>query len=558
MAFTTHSWDADEYKWLFNSSLDPESSPSLCGNPWSDTEVGENEPSVDMLQSPHYATEFSSLFWDPAELKRLFYSFPDPQFYSSLSENSPSDTEHGLCDFDFSTYIEMSPVTEEMHASHFAEAAMPSLVSVEQPANDEAAAGQDAYQDDPLTLSPKASSSSLGACGSPTDTETCLEYGPAGDMKGSTGGDCTYITCPVGDERGLVELAHVSVKDMSGAQVIQNEGDAHEEHGSDQGHKTANHISFNQITMNNDPFAQNNGVSHERLGVSATGLREPKAKVANNAGTNPNREANPNDTRSKMYLSKAQGESRPSSDEAGDSPTRSGRLQVEAKGNKDETAQTPSKDKLGSRGNPILIDEEESRESSSSQSTPSAASIHDGSVDYSDESSQVIASPSGRPARNKLKRSHADMLEWGSPEFQVSEAENLESALVDAQTCWCAVKTIISDLEDQKPRLKHVFTVFKACWLEFCVEARDSESIHPPNVAELIELWKKVEQELKNVQGNRKGQHMALKFGRALSWIEKKTIVYNCIKEYSNSVDRKDEGKDKDFKDKKRPSKIRR
>ncbi len=208
----------------------------------------------------------------------------------------------------------------------------------------------------------------------------------------------------------------------------------------------------------------------------------------------------------------------------------------------------------------LLDDDEEPPRPSSLQSTPTATSINDSSVDGSDESSQATAHSSGRPVRQKRKRSLDGMQAWGSVEFQESETEQLQSAWLSVQIRWCAIETLVSELKGYNCHLERLATNFNACWFAFCVKVKHSRSIDLSSVAELIDHWKKMEQELKKVQGSGKKKRKVLEFGQTLDWLEDKTVFYDCIEEYSNSADRKDEDKDGDFEDEeiRRPSKTRR
>ncbi|MCJ1476209.1 hypothetical protein MMC13_004875 [Lambiella insularis] len=215
----------------------------------------------------------------------------------------------------------------------------------------------------------------------------------------------------------------------------------------------------------------------------------------------------------------------------------------------------------GSKDNPILLDDdEESPRPSSLQPTPTATSINGSSVDDSDESSQVTAHSSGGPARQKRKRSLDGMQAWGSAEFHESETEKLQSAWLNVQIRWCAIEAFVSELKGHSSHLERLVTNFNAYWFDFCVKVKHSGSIDLSSVPELIDHWKKVEQELKKVKGSGKRKHKVLEFGQTLDWLEDKMVLYDCIEEYSNSADRKDEDKDGDFEDEeiRPPSKTRR
>ena len=152
------------------------------------------------------------------------------------------------------------------------------------------------------------------------------------------------------------------------------------------------------------------------------------------------------------------------------------------------------------------------------------------------------------------------MQAWGSVEFQESETEQLHSVWLSVQIRWHTMETLVSELKGYNCHLERLATNFNACWFDFCVKVKHSGSIDLSSVAELIDHWKNMEQELKKVQGSGKKKRKVLEFGQTLDWLEDKTVLHDCIEEYSNSADRKDEDKDGDFEDQeiRRPSKTRR
>ncbi|KAH8708389.1 hypothetical protein GQ44DRAFT_731584 [Phaeosphaeriaceae sp. PMI808] len=556
-------WSADEVERLFNSPLGPEYYSLHCQTPWS---VGT--------------------------IKQEIYADADEQEYSPFN-------------LDLVTFMAMRLVSEEIDASHFFEAAESSLVSTKSLVNDETG-GQDPEHGDPRITSYQALPSTVvkeqNAVGHDADQECDTEtnHEPATVL---LGGDTEAplhqqpLRSPSHPpafgkselERVPVDLAHVMVEDVTGVEATQNEGDADEhayqdhgtlsavsEHGSDQGYQAVGHNSSNQNEMHDDLFMYNDEVSIERLGVSVTDKQEQEVKAPTGAGTGPDHEATPNDIcpshrgNFEAHITEAQEEPELSNGEADDGP---GSLHVEAEGNKNGTAQASSKDMAQKvrtyahcetfaniTDNPILLDDEEPLRPLSLQSTPTAARIDNSSANNGNESSQVTAHFLTRSTRKKRKRSLDGMQPWGSAEFQESETENLQSAWLSVQIRWCAIETLLLDLKVHRHSFELSVTNFHTYWFDFCAKVKHSGSIDSLSVAGLIDHWTKVEQELRKVQDNDKKKSEVLGFGQTLNWLEDKTALCACIDEFSSSIDRRDEEKDEDFKEKEssRASKTRR
>jgi hypothetical protein len=114
---------------------------------------------------------------------------------------------------------------------------------------------------------------------------------------------------------------------------------------------------------------------------------------------------------------------------------------------------------------------------------------------------------------------------WVSADFQQQETENLQSAWLSVQLRWWAIETLLLDSKAHHRRLEPSATVFNAYWFDFCANVKYSASVDSSSVAELIDHWKKIEQELRKIQVNDKKKSEVLGFGQTLKWLEDKTVL---------------------------------
>ena len=208
---------------------------------------------------------------------------------------------------------------------------------------------------------------------------------------------------------------------------------------------------------------------------------------------------------------------------------------------------------------PIVFDDDEDLSSPSLlESTPTLSKVHDDLPSEIDADFQIGTQCIDRPIRKKRKRCSEGMQAWGSTDFQQSEVENLQNAWLDVQTRWLVVEDLLHGLKTRDPSLEQAIGEFNATWSGFCLEVSQDGLIDPLSIADLVASWQKVEKILRNAQGH--GETKSSKFRLSLNWLWEKTLLCDCIEEFSDSADRKDEDKDKDYDDEKivRPYKSQR
>ncbi len=182
-------------------------------------------------------------------------------------------------------------------------------------------------------------------------------------------------------------------------------------------------------------------------------------------------------------------------------------------------------------------------------SISASASFDDSEIGNTDVDNEYMNLRSSRPARKKRKMSLNGMQAWGSVEFQELETEKLQSAWISISIRWCTLERVLRDLKAQYCHIQPLITQFQASWLKFYAETEKSGAVDSLSMARLTKEWEKVEQEVKNSVANEEKKSEIFEFGRSLQQVEDRSVLYDCIKEFSNSVDRKDEDKDEDFKD---------
>ncbi|KAI0570373.1 hypothetical protein Alg130_11256 [Pyrenophora tritici-repentis] len=218
---------------------------------------------------------------------------------------------------------------------------------------------------------------------------------------------------------------------------------------------------------------------------------------------------------------------------------------------------------LGSKENPVVLkysdDDGEPKPQLSHYSTGSV-SDHGGS--NSDDGFPGCSS--GRQTRQKRERVCDGFELWGRYGF-------LSQSLAECQTHWgqvCVhwlhVKAALSKLCKQDWRLQHSLDQFYASFSSLSAApeagASVSASVCGVQVLKAISLWQKIKEELETggAAMSKEEQEVTAKFEQAMDVFSDAAVLYDSIKQYSSSVESKDEQRDGDYKGTRHQRKIQR
>ncbi|KAF2194706.1 hypothetical protein K469DRAFT_132253 [Zopfia rhizophila CBS 207.26] len=472
----------------------------------------------------------------------------------------------------------------------------------ETPAKDEKAAGQNGDQDTHLTMSGEAPLDPLAketmSKPWPAAVETRLEEilkAQAGEVEEAISLGADQEFCPVMDEGARTEIMEAEVKEVTRVQATEDESDLSESEHQDQEvgpavqngestqeHEPANRKTSEQSAGQGDPFARNNDILQEVLDVEVSGAQELGVEATASEGTDQDRGAAPaeNTDGDMTTVQHTEGICRSSdrgspearaiealenpkmSDgETGDSAAQSRSGEVEDEDREDGNV---GKDAHGSMDNPILLDDDKEPPSQLShepiliddddEEPPRRPPDHPTGInatDINDEEKESSSQPPGRTVcRNKRKRKFEGSIPWANIEFQQQAASELDSAWQTTQIRWIRVKSFTKRVTGLNSELDVAITQFKEKMRRMCQEMEDKEEVDLESASELDSCWKNVEEKLRwtDPLRNKLENVKVWMFGRALGQLTEQAALYDCIREYPDSIDRKDEEEDEDFK----------
>ncbi|KAF2180782.1 hypothetical protein K469DRAFT_692614 [Zopfia rhizophila CBS 207.26] len=210
-----------------------------------------------------------------------------------------------------------------------------------------------------------------------------------------------------------------------------------------------------------------------------------------------------------------------------------------------------------SRDNPILLDDDETTglpfyENGQEQSRRPSHGSYTDATDAEDEWNGLSIQPLSRSvSRNKRKRKLESRIPWANVEFQQQAAFELDSAWQTTMISWMEISPFIKRITGDDSEFNTAIMHFKERIRRMCHDTKDKEKVDLGIVLEFNSCWKEVVEKVRGMKclRNEREKVKLWKFSRVLGQLAERAALYDCIQEYPDSMDRKDEEKDGDYDD---------